>query len=46
MTDEKKEIRTTTIQVSEDVWKELNNRKKLGDDLDDVLRRVLGMPKK
>ena len=33
----------TNIAVSEEVWTELNQRKKPGDSFDDVLRRELGL---
>ena len=33
----------TNIAVSEEVWTELNHRKKPGDSFDDVLRRELGL---
>jgi len=33
----------TNIPVSDEVWEELNSRKKRGDTFDDVLRRVLEM---
>lgn len=35
--------RTTSIKVSEEVWQELNGKKRLGDSFDDVLRRELGL---
>jgi len=39
MADEK----TTSVKVSETVWQELHSRKQLGDTMDDVLRRELGI---
>lgn len=33
----------TNIAISEEVWTELNQRKKPGDSFDDVLRRELGL---
>lgn len=33
----------TTIQVSGDLWQELNRRKQPGDTFEDVLRRELGL---
>lgn len=35
---------TTTITVSIDVWRELQQRKDPGDSFDDVLRAELGLP--
>jgi len=35
--------RTTSVKVSETVWQELHSRKQLGDTMDDVLRRELGI---
>lgn len=32
---------TTTIQVTEDTWRELNGRKEPGETFDDVLQRLL-----
>jgi len=40
------ETDTTTIQVSSEVWKELNIRKKKGDTFEDVLRKLLKLNKK
>jgi len=37
---------TTTIAISDDLWKELNHRKQRGDTFEDVLRRLLFNPKK
>jgi predicted CopG family antitoxin len=37
--------RKTTISVTKEVWEELNKRKKLGDSLDDVLKKVLDVSK-
>lgn len=34
---------TTSVKVSETVWRELHSRKQLGDTMDDVLRRELGL---
>jgi len=31
----------TTITVSDEIWKELNKKKRRGDSMDDVLRRFL-----
>jgi len=40
----KKKLKTTTITIDEEVWKILNNRKKLGrDSHNGVLRRLLGL---
>jgi len=39
MADERK----TSVKVSESVWEELHRRKQLGDSMDDVLRRALGV---
>lgn len=33
----------TTITVTQEVWKALNSMKRVGDSMDDVLRRVLGI---
>jgi len=35
--------KTTSVKVSETVWRELHSRKQLGDTMDDVLRRELGL---
>lgn len=35
--------RMTSVKVSETVWQELHRRKQLGDTMDDVLRRELGL---
>lgn len=35
--------KTTSVKVSETVWKELHRRKQLGDSFDDVLRRALDL---
>jgi len=32
---------TTTIQIDEDTWKELNGRKAPGETFDDVVNRLL-----
>jgi len=32
---------TTTIQISDEVWEELNKRKKKGETFEDVLRKLL-----
>jgi predicted CopG family antitoxin len=32
---------TTTIQISDEVWKELNTRKKKGETFEDILRKLL-----
>jgi predicted CopG family antitoxin len=34
---------TTTIQVSDEVWKELNIRKKKGETFEDIIRKLLKM---
>ncbi len=34
-------MKNTTIQISEEVWETLNKLKKVGEDFDDVLRRLL-----
>ena len=40
----KKKLKTTTITIDEEVWKFLNNHKKLGrDSHNSVLRRLLGL---
>ena len=31
----------TTIQVTEELWKELNIRKNKGDTMEDVIRRMI-----
>jgi predicted CopG family antitoxin len=33
--------RNTTIQISEKVWEYLNNKKRIGEDFNDVLKRLL-----
>lgn len=35
----------TTLLVSKEVWTEVKRLKDLGDTTDDVLRRLLNMPK-
>ena len=37
----KTKIKTTTIRVSEKLWKYLNDEKKMGESLEDVLWRNL-----
>lgn len=32
---------TTTIQIANETWKELNERKEAGDTFDDVIQRLL-----
>lgn len=32
---------TTTVQVDNETWKELNTRKEPGETFDDVIRRLL-----
>lgn len=32
---------STTIQISEETWTDLNQRKEPGDTFDDVIRRLL-----
>ena len=36
---------TTTIQISDEVWEELNKKKKKGQTFEDVLRSVLKLNK-
>lgn len=35
--------RMTNLWVSEKVWKTLNGRREVGDSMDKILRRVLGL---
>jgi len=37
--------RTTTIQISEEVWNYLSNNKKIGEDFDNVLIKLLKINK-
>jgi len=37
---------TTTIQISDEVWEELNKKKKKGETFDDVLRIILKLKKR
>ena len=39
MTDNKEKV--TTIQVSEETWKKLNGMKSLGENMNDVITRLL-----
>lgn len=39
-------MRETTIKIDEEVWKKLNDEKKLGETLNDVLHRLLEITKK
>jgi len=42
----KTKVKTTTIRVSEKLWKYLNDEKKMGESLEDVIwRHVLNNPK-
>lgn len=34
-------IMVTTIQISDEVWKELNKRKERGETMDDVLKNLI-----
>jgi predicted CopG family antitoxin len=34
---------TTTVQVSDETWEELNRRRNCGETMDDVIRGVLGI---
>jgi len=34
------ENKTTTISIKEDTWKELNKRKKLGESMDDLIKKM------
>lgn len=36
---------TTTIQISDKLWKELNKRKKRGETFEDVIKRELKIKK-
>lgn len=38
-------MKQTTIQISEEVWKNLNSKKNMGQDFDDVLREILNLKK-
>jgi len=38
--------RITTVKVTEEVWREINTRKELGETCDDVLRKALELPEK
>ena len=35
--------RITTIKVSEETWRELRDRKALGETFDSTVRRILGL---
>jgi anti-sigma-K factor RskA len=41
-----KRVRRTTLWVSTDVWRYINERKELGESVDATLRRLLGIQKK
>jgi len=36
-----KEKKITSIQISEDLWDELNKRKNLGETFEDVIQRMI-----
>jgi len=40
-----KEKTVTAVKVTETVWKEIQNRKALGESVDDVIRKSFGLPK-
>jgi len=39
------EKETTTIRVSREVYKFILNKKEIGESLDDVLKKILNLPK-